>query len=327
MSLKSATIRYRYAKGSDNSIIDVHDLVPEKRRDLAPYSCLGCGGELVPNLGQIKAKHFSHKTADTCSRETYLHKLAKEGFLRIYTQCLAHESAFIFVSAFPAVCNHYQSQFGQSCKTEKVVEVDLTKHFKSIELEKPYSGFTPDILLSADDGSEVLFVEIAVSHKCEASKIKFGKRIIEIEITGEDDVAQILSGRLAESSPKITTYNFKKKELIGDICKGQCQRRVNLFVIYESKKSILLELPPAEALSKSRHRKIKHYEILGFTPGETDLQKDIFKEKVREAHFSKKLIKNCYLCRYHGAEGMEGAIFYNPGQIVKYSAIRRKFWN
>ena len=174
-----------------------------------------------------------------------MHKLAKEGFLRKYIQCLSNESPFIFVLTFPAVCNHFQSEFGQSCITEKVVEVDLTKHFKFIELEKPYSGFTPDILLSADEGSEVLFVEIAVSHKCEENKIRFGKRIIEIEITDEDDVSEILSGRLSESSAKVKTHNFKKKELIGDICKGQCQRKVNLFLIYESKKSILLELPPA----------------------------------------------------------------------------------
>jgi hypothetical protein len=208
------------------------------------------------------------------------------------------------------------------------LEVDLTKHFQSIEIEKAYSGFIPDILLSDHEGLEVLFVEIAVSHKCEESKIKFGKRIIEIEITNEEDVAQILSGRIEENSPNIETYNFVKKEQAGDICTGQCHRRVGLFVIYESKKSILLELPPNEALTKCRHRKIQYFEFLGFSSEEYGIQKNTFKEKVREAHFSNKPIKNCYLCRYHGAEGWDDAIFckFKKESVGSNDAVRCKYY-
>jgi hypothetical protein len=54
MSLESAGITYRYAKGSDNSRVDVLNLDSEKRYYLAPYTCIGCGGELVPNLGQTR---------------------------------------------------------------------------------------------------------------------------------------------------------------------------------------------------------------------------------------------------------------------------------
>lgn len=308
MTSRSTKIRYRYAKGSDRSIVDVRKLDSEKRHDLAPYLCLGCGGELIPNLGQKKVKHFSHKSACACSRETYLHKLAKEEFLRIYSQCLANDSPFIFESTFPAICNHFEKDFGESCKTKRLLEVDLTKHFSSIELEQSYSGFIPDILLSNEDASEVIFVEIAVSHRCEENKIKLGERIVEIEVTDEDDVAQIQNRRLEERSPWIRTYNFNKKNQNGDICKGQCQRLVNLFIIFESKKSIILQLPPAEAFDKSRHHKVRHCELLGFAQEDADI-KSLYKYKVREAHFDKKPIKNCNLCKYHGSEGWEGGVF------------------
>jgi len=309
LSLESAEIAYRYAKGSDNSRVDVLELDSEKRNDLAPYSCIGCGGELIPNLGQVRVKHFCHKSAGTCSGETYLHQLAKEGFLTKYKQCLADEVPFVFEATFPAVCNHFEKKVGQSCKTEKLRKIDLTKYFKSVELEKTSCGFIPDILLSTEDGSEVLFVEIAVSHKCEENKIKSGKRIIEIEITDESDVEQILNGQLKESSSKIKTYNFKKEKWTGDICKGKCHRVVNIFLIYESKKSILLVLPPAEAINKSCHGKVSYHEIFGFEHGGGESHMEIFKRKVREAHFNKQPIKNCFLCRYHAHGAMEDAIF------------------
>ena len=85
---------------------------------------------------------------------------------------------------------------------------------------------------------------------------------------------------------------------------------VNLFLVYESMKSILLGLPPAEALSKSRHGKVRYHEIIGLAHLEDESQLNIFKRKVRESHFNKIPIKNCFLCRYHVDGEMEDAVFY-----------------
>ncbi len=253
--------KYRYARGSDESVVDVHSMEPEHRHDLAPYYCFGCGGELIPNLGQKKIKHFSHKSAGTCSRETYLHELGKDAFLRKYTQCLKDEKPYIFKSSYPATCNRYQSEIGETCKTKKIVDIDLTRYFKAIELEKPYNGFKPDILVSTADGAQVLFIEIAATHKCEENKINSGNRIIEINVKNENDISRILSGTLSESWQGLNIYNFNKKEIIGDICNGECEREVNLFLIYKSQKSILLELPPKEALKPNLRGKIAYREL------------------------------------------------------------------
>ncbi len=42
----------------------------------------------------------------------------------------------------------------------------------------------------------MLFVEIAVSHKCDERKIRLGKRIIEIEVTDELGVNRYSKGKL-----------------------------------------------------------------------------------------------------------------------------------
>lgn len=302
-------IKYRFARGSDQSVVDIRNMDNHNRYEQAPYTCFGCGSELIPNLGQKKVKHFSHKSVGNCSRETYLHQLAKDAFSRKYIQSLNDGAPFIFRSSFPGVCNHYEKEIGETCNVKKSVDVDLTKHFKSIDIEKPYEGFVPDILLSSDDGSEVLFIEIAVTHKCEKEKINLGKRIIEIEISNESDVQQILDGTIRESSKIINTHNFNKKEIVGDICNGNCEREVNLFVIYKSEKSILLELTAKEALKPNIRGKISYRELIGFSTGEQESQIKMYKNKVREAHFKKIPIKNCYLCKYHGADGIENAIF------------------
>lgn len=317
-------IKYRFAKGSDQSVVDVYNIDKQNRHELSPYTCFGCGRELIPNLGQKKIKHFSHKSAGNCSRETYLHKLAKDAFSNRYSQSLSNNIPFIFRASFPGTCNHYEKEIGDSCKVKKEKDVDLTKHFKSIEIEKPYEGYVPDILLSSDDGSEVLFVEIAVTHKCDEGKINSGKRIIEIDVSNESDVQQIIDGQLLESSRIITTYNFNKKEVIDDICNGDCYRQINVFIIYASKKSILLQLTPKEALKSNHRGKVIFRELIGFCTEEQD-SKIIYKNKVREAHFSKKEIKNCYLCKYHGTDG-SGPEIYGFGFGV-FCKLRKNFFN
>jgi hypothetical protein len=301
--------KYRYARGSDQSIVDVLGMESEQRHECAPYVCFGCGGELIPNLGKKKVKHFAHKPAGTCSRETYLHELAKDAFFRTYSRCLTEQTPYVFKTGFPATCHHYQSEFGETCSITKVIDVSLTRLCKNIAVEQPYQGFIPDILLSTEDGSEVLFFEMAVTHSSDENKIRSGHRIIEIAVQDERDVERILSGTLSESDHAITTFNFNKKSLDGDVCHGECQRKIHVFVLYESQKSILLEVSPREALNPNLRGKIIYREVIGFSTGDKGSQIDRYKSKVREAHFSGRPIKNCYLCRYHGADGLENAVF------------------
>ena len=302
-------IKYKYAKCSESSLVDINDIKRESRYELAPYTCFGCGGELVPNLGKIKVKHFSHKTSEACSRETYLHNLAKNAFLEKYTQCLDERKPFILNSTFPVTCNKFIKEIGQPCITSRIVGVDLTKYFKMISLEKGFDGFVPDITLQSDDKLQSMFIEMAVTHKCDDNKINSGNRIIEINIEHEDDIKKILSGEISESSENIITYNFKKKNIIDDDCKGECETEASLFVVFESQKCVLLEMKLVDAVVYPIRGKVSHSEIIVYMSGHRTSAQKLFIHKVREAHFNKIRIKNCFLCRYHGMHGENKAIF------------------
>jgi hypothetical protein len=302
-------IKHRFAKTTVEPIVDIQLLKNSNRHELAPYSCFGCGGELIPKLGEVKIKHFAHKNKDFCSQETYLHKLAKDAFRWRYEKCLAAGKAYKLTLNYPATCDRYEALVGL-CRGKNIPKnIDLTKHFKSIYVEKAFRGFVPDIRLSSIKDEENLFVEIAVTHKCEESKIELGERILEISVSSETDIDKILYEELHESSSNISLYNFRKKNIQGDICNGDCEKLVNCFILFKSKKSILLELPIGEAIRKTMSNQVEHSEILG-TRYISNIDKyNLYKEKIRESHFSNRPISNCFMCRYHGLDGTKNAIF------------------
>jgi len=306
-------IKYRYAIGSNGNPVDVKDLTEETRRTNAPYTCYGCGKELIANLPITdRVKHFSHKSAGDCSKETYLHKLGKAVFISEYKDCLENNRPFIFSFQRPATCNYYADQFGETCEKSIQDDYDLTKAFTIIDEEKQVGDFIPDIHLSTEDGKDEIFVEIAVTHPCEQRKIDSGTRIIELKVGDEQDLKPIKNHKLKESDDWITTYNLNKKPIIDNFCKGDCDRNVDVFVIYESGKSIMLKQPPKDALYPSFiSRKVKYREILGFADyGLFGLfQNRIYIDKIRETHFNRFPLKNCFLCRYHGIARFENAIF------------------
>ncbi len=89
--------QYRYAYDEKGSLIDITQL-PQDRSALGDYYiCIGCGERLIPKTkAQKKEKHFAHKAENaTCTRETYLHKLAKQTFFEVYLHCLGNVQPFI----------------------------------------------------------------------------------------------------------------------------------------------------------------------------------------------------------------------------------------
>ena len=70
-------IKYHYAKNQDGVIINIADVVKEDRKSQR-FFCISCGAEMIPKLGEVKARHFAHKAeTPNCNSETYLHKLTK----------------------------------------------------------------------------------------------------------------------------------------------------------------------------------------------------------------------------------------------------------
>jgi hypothetical protein len=286
-------MKYQYAKSKNKSYVDVTKLNHENRNKWAPYYCFGCGNELIPNLGEKKIKHFSHKTTCECSKETYLHQLAKNIFFSKYNECLINNKPFLYIRPINQLCTYMQNFTGETCTKTVEEKIDLTKYFKNLIMEKKFNGFIPDILLYSTTKSEVLFIEIAVTHQCEEKKITSGNRILEINIRDENDILQISNAEIFEHSENIKTYNFKQKDFIRYTCSGDCDRNIYIFMVYKSKKSILKTLPLKEALTTPYPI---YKEILGFS----EKNENLYKDKVREAYFKNISIQNCYLCKYYG---------------------------
>lgn len=303
------SLQYRFAKGNDNNVVDVLSLTPESRHDRAPYECYGCGSELIPNLGTKKVYHFSHRPNQNCSGETYLHKLAKTVFFQTYSECLRTSRPFSLSFVRELVCTRYREEFGFDCRTKERTDFDLTSRFTRIEMEKGYRGVIPDILLSTEDGRETMFVEIAVSHRCEPEKIALGERILEISISREDQINPILDRMIElDRSPDFRTHNFKWKVDERDHCKGGCQSTVGAFMVMPSQKCILRTGTPRE-ISAALAGSAGYSKNLGPRKW-TEERGRLFIKEVQSAFFDSGVaLKNCYICKYHGSTEDGGGVF------------------
>ena len=192
-------VQYQYAYSSSDEIIHVESLTNTPEVRLETFKCISCGNLLIPKLGKIKRKHFAHKHVCDCSGETYLHRLAKELFLREYQHCLDQHLPFNIELRISRYCDQHKADFGLICHLGSESKTyDLTKRFRKVELETQIGDFIPDILLSDATGEKQLFIEIAVTHKVTHQKSKSGFQIIEIDVESEEDLSFIRDRLLKE---------------------------------------------------------------------------------------------------------------------------------
>lgn len=326
-------IKYRYALDERDQPIDVFGLQRISADIGQVFKCVVCGGELIAKLGDIKTKHFAHKALTSkCASETYLHQLAKRTFYAEYSMCLEKHEPFHLIRTGIVTCNHFEEKHGYTCGRTDKKHYDLTEYFDQVAVEKRHDGLVADVLLRSSNNGEVVFVEFAVTHKCDEAKIKHGIRIIEYSLKDENDLKTIKAHTLNDNDKHLTLHNFRERREKRSVCGGNCAAKLNVFVVYESKKSILLELSPRLDIASQLRGKICHHEVLGKSSGEKEEKILLFRQKVREAHFRNIPIKNCFLCRYHGGDGIENAVFCKvdkqsvgsnqAGECEKYRPMR-----
>jgi len=305
-------MQYRYALDKDNSIVDVFTLERHTLNFGSVFKCIGCCGEVVAKLGNIKVKHFAHKSlTDNCNGETYLHQLSKKVFYAEYKKCLENSQPFYLTWDEPIICDYFEKNYRFTCDCTETKNYDLTRYFDLISVEKSYHGFVADVLLHSSKNDKVIFVEFVVSHKCEENKLNSGIRIIEHLVKEEVDLEILKNHNLRANQKNLFFYNFnfKTQKEKKPFCGGNCltKNEALVFVVHKSQKSILLNLIPAEIEKKIRN-KVLHFKIIENSRGIDGGQ--LYKELVRETYFSADVpIKNCFLCRYHGIDGFENAIF------------------
>ena len=178
------------------------DEVTQDIRKLSTFICLGCGQEMEACLGNKREHYFRHKNKENCSWESYLHKLSKMVLKARFEQ----QEQFLVHFNSVNTCEKIKICPFRRCKKEFVSELDLKEYYDTCEIEGSFRGFRADLLLThSEHPGRALFLEVAVTHKCDEEKINSGIRIIEIDVTNEQSALL----ELDENNEQIHFYNFK----------------------------------------------------------------------------------------------------------------------
>lgn len=199
-------VKYLFAKDLSGNLIKIDQVAAGNRRK-ETFRCLGCNMEMSPVLGTKRDHHFRHK-GDTCSYESYLHKLGKAYFKYVFDNCGTFEIGY---SAMNKCANEECPFRDYECnqETKSVHMFDLKKYYNCCEIESEYKGFIADLKLSNNEKNiPPIFIEIAVTHKCSLEKINSGIRIIEINLLGES----MLKMPIMETIREKWNYNTLRKD-------------------------------------------------------------------------------------------------------------------
>jgi hypothetical protein len=228
-------IKYRFALDDTGKSTDVRSLRSRENIAGRTFQCLACGEPMIARLGLDVTHHFAHKPNNTCSGETYLHRLAKQVFLEEYTSCVASNRPFTIEPLQRQVCNQHPGYSETSCRTKiRPKPHDLTRFLPAIRVEREKNEFVPDITLESARGRHHVFLEIAVSHPCSAAKLRSKNKIMEINVSSEDDLQPIHDHLLSAHNPKITFHNFKQ-DIPADMCSWftYCRLRKEVFILFK----------------------------------------------------------------------------------------------
>lgn len=295
--------KYRYAYDSAENLVDVLQLPHQYEPHLPPFSCIGCGQELIAKTkGEQRVKHFAHYPCVECTPETYLHKLGKQVFYDVYSACLNEGRPFEIEVQHAKVCRKYERLLKTSCSVGTVAKIhDLTRYYTGIKLETPDGQFIPDLLLfSKKDPEQKLYIEIAVTHFLSKKKRHSGQRIIEIPLQDEADVDTIESCHLTPDQAAFVNFATGSVSATDDECSCVSRTLYCLF-IYKSNKVYLEKGTPGDILAKMYRvwKSTKH--TRSYEPSTLDRGPSwIFRHLLEEARDEGVFVKNCYLCRYGG---------------------------
>ena len=311
-------ITYKFAYDYEQNTIDIKTL--SKANRIEKFTCLSCGNELIPILGEIKEHHFRHKVIveNNCSQETYLHKLAKNKFYETYDKCLKSNKPFIIKMETQIACDFHENDFLTVCNLRpQTSQFELTQSFKKVCLERKESSFIPDVLLEDTDIGRKIFFEVFVTNPSSQAKIDSNYMIIEFKIDSEKDIEEIESCLLEESN-KIKFINFYNK-LKANYCNGKCFRGIipnssnellyNVFAVFKYGDSNFISNLKMENIDSLRH-KILHLEYISTVEPNNVIR--FPRDRIFTNRQTNLRDKSCFLCIHHRPNSFldrEGTIF------------------
>lgn len=236
-------VQYLYANNIRGSLVDISDVAHGIREK---YYCPSCGMEMSAVLGNKREHHFRHK-GDSCSYESYLHKISKQLIKWRFDNDPKFEIGY-YVNRNCPKSNCCLRDSGCNANEKELHRINIKDRYDVCEIEGTYNGFRADIKLSNSNKSEAvpMFIEIVVTHKCSPEKISLGVPIVEITVTNERDVLQPLieqrkiDSRMPQQTNlfapqtkevKINFYNFDRIIYPG--------RQLSRFIIYKDSNDYL----------------------------------------------------------------------------------------
>lgn len=289
-------MRYRYATDGDGTIVDVLTVT---RDQPGPWLCVGCNQPLSAKIkGTHRVPHFAHRTRQTCSGETYLHRVAKSVFAATYRGCLATGRPYLIDLLQPHVCRRYESILPQPCDLGCVaVTYDLTRYFDRLSVETHDGAFVPDVLVwSSRTPEERVYIEIAVTHTVSDAKRESAHRIIEIPIATDADIGVIQRCHLTETDAVFLNFTRQDVLWMDPECPCDAQRWL-VFVVYRSGRAWLGTATMTRIATRLADERILYRERIAPADARQDLGA-LFQAAVVRAFRAGVPVRNCVLCRF-----------------------------
>lgn len=329
-------IQYHSAFLEDRSTrISISEIFQDNR-NTHKYYCIGCGAELVPCMGKVRAKYFRHKVESedaNCNHETYLHKLGKlmlEEKFHDRTKPFSIRLVDNQTCCRRNDCTFYNEEL---CITKRKVlqdEIDIRPHYDSIAVETPlyvkiegkdikasfenFEGATkliPDLLLYNSKKKNLngaILLEVCYSHKCELAKIESGMRIIEVYVRNEDSIENLMNSAFVQEDEEIYIWDKKKKPNV--LCynfKTQSEsseplnvRPIDRFIYFRKGSCYVPQMDEAITCAR-RKEKYNPYSLVELNLSSSDYLGVPNTYHVGLAYLKLKGfdIKNCLLCKYY----------------------------
>jgi len=305
-------VKYQNAFDETGRLVSINELNADNRYQ-HKYFCIGCGAELKPRLGNVKAHHFYHiDSTHPCSGETYLHKLAKKKLMEKFYSSPEFIVAFfrILTCKDEKACEFYSAGY---CKKEILEEFDVKKYYDTCTEEQSLDNgkYQADICISDSSGkNSPILIEICVSHKSEKEKLDSGHKIIEIQITSEEDIESlcldkiVASNKYSENPKQVVFYGFKKESLLKETLRAKFLSR---FILYDSGKAYVSSCD-REFMCDSRNRKHSSHSLIEFNIDGGNAYGNLLVIGLINALDYGFNVKNCQLCKYL-KEAWEGPMF------------------
>lgn len=203
------------------------------------YKCMGCGEEVVIQVGEMYNHYFVHLDEnEKCGYKIYLRKAAKN----ILQSKFKHSDQFTIEVPQKSMCKEWMNckfpqAFKEKCKAEIKVPYDIKEYgYNRIEMDYqfPDTKIRCDLMISSEKypGNEIIIMIETETVNINVSQID--KRRMEVSVENHGDLYQLYKGSLKDCHIRI--YNFKK-DTIKSAPKEEIHNNFKKFVLYPSGKT------------------------------------------------------------------------------------------